>query len=194
MVNFDELPRDVVEEISKKLTFLQDYIYLRATCRDLYSFIPPTPKHLPLQVPWIFYPRQQNSRFFNFSTHKFHNLSFPSTSCHQRECGSSQGWIVIPDEKSPEIVLINPLKGLEQEKVKLPALTTFPNVRGFNPSRIGHEFEVESNERGKSKFFGLKTMRDRFIKKIIISSTPLKDVGFVAVALLSKSVAYYRSG
>ncbi|XP_038704799.1 F-box protein SKIP23-like [Tripterygium wilfordii] len=109
MVRFDELPQDVVQEISKRLTFLQDYIYLRAACRRFFSSIPPTPKHLPLQLPWLFYPpRQQNSRFFNFSTHKFHHLSFPNTSCHQRECGSS---------------------------------------KGFDPSRTGHGFEVESNER-----------------------------------------------
>ncbi|XP_038704800.1 uncharacterized protein LOC120000755 [Tripterygium wilfordii] len=195
MVRFDELQRDAIQEISKKLTFLQDYIYLRVVCRRFFSSIPPTPKHLPLQLPWLFYPpRQQNRRFFNFSTHKFHHLSFPNTSCHQRECGSSQGWLVILDEKSPKIVLINPLKGLEQEKVHLPALTSFPNVIGFNPSRTGHEFEVESYEGGKSNLFCLKAMRDRFIKKIIISSTSLKDAGFVAVALLSKSMAYYRGG
>ncbi|XP_038704797.1 uncharacterized protein LOC120000752 [Tripterygium wilfordii] len=186
MVRFDELLWDVVQEISKKLTFLQDYIYLRATCRHFYTSIPPTPRHLPLQLPWLFYPsRQQNRRFFNFSTHKFHHLSFPNPSYHQREYGSSKGWLIILDKKSLEIVLINPLKGLEQEKVHLPALTSFPNVIGFNLSRTGREFEVAvSNERGRSNFLGLKTMRDRFIKKIIISSTPLKDAGFVAVALL----------
>ncbi|KAJ0024401.1 hypothetical protein Pint_09295 [Pistacia integerrima] len=194
-VDWTQLPPELVETISKKLTIFSDYIYFRAICSNWRSFIPKIPNHLPPQLPWLMLPQSQphQSRraFFNLSTAKLHFLNLPEASHRKRHRGSSHGWLVILDE-TPAVLLLNPLTRV---KINLPPLITFPNVVSFSYSEIGREYTLSSSL-GDRYNLNLRQMRDAFIKKVVLSSSPAKDSAFIAVAILNRTgdLAYCRNG
>ncbi|XP_059636518.1 F-box protein SKIP23-like [Cornus florida] len=194
--DWTELPPELLETIAGKLTILIDYIRCRAVCVKWRSSIPRTPLHLPCQLPWLMLPpprtHQTHRRsFFNLSTNKTHRLDLPEIPYHRRRCGSSHGWLVFLHE-SPEIYLLNPFT---RSKIHLPPLSTFPNVIGFNFSDIGREYSLRSPA-GVVYTCNLKDMRNNFIKKVILSSSPSNDSDFVALAILNRTgdLAFCKKG
>ncbi|XP_065848089.1 F-box protein SKIP23-like [Euphorbia lathyris] len=194
-VEWSQLPPELVETISKSLKNYIDYLNCRATCRNWRSSIPQTPSHLPPQLPWLMVPQSQHNSsrraFFNLSTNKFHFLNLPEASHSNRHCGSSHGWLTILDE-TPTVLLLNPIS---RANLYLPSLSTFPNVISFNYSDIGREYALR-NALGDRFTFSLRQMRDSFIKKLVLSSSPLRDSNFMAVAILNPTgdLAYCKNG
>ncbi|KDP36858.1 hypothetical protein JCGZ_08149 [Jatropha curcas] len=194
-VDWTQLPPELVETISKSLTIYADYLHFRAVCRTWRSSIPRTPNHLPPQLPWLMLPQSQSDQshraFFNLSTNRFHFLNLPEASHRKRHCGSSHGWLIILDD-SPIILLINPLT---RAKLSLPPVSSFPNVVSFNYSDIGREYALR-NSLGDRCTRSLRQMRDWFIKKVILSCSPLTEGNFVAMAILNQTgdLAYCRNG
>lgn len=202
-VDWTELPAELIEAISKKLKFYSDYIRFQRVCRNWRLSIPKTPNHLPPQLPWLMLPQSQSQSqsqthcaFFNLSANKVHLLNLPEASLRSRHCGSSHGWVIILDE-TPAILLLNPLTRV---KIYLPPLSSFPNVVSFSYFDIGREYTVASYllaGAGDRYNCSLRQMRDSFIKKIVLSSSPVdKDYNFFAVAILNQAVdlAYCRNG
>lgn len=195
-VDWAQLPAELLESISKNIKIYADYLRFQAVCRNWRSAAPKPPLHLPPQLPWLVLPPSRSHpsyrAFFNLSTDKLHFLSLPEYSANpsKRHRGSSEGWLLILD-LSPSIFLLNPLSGV---KLHLPPLSTFPQVRSFNYSQIGKEYVIQS----RFGYFtqNLRHMRDRFIKKIALSSNPSKDPNFVTLAILADTdgLAYCRSG
>ncbi|KAK0576198.1 hypothetical protein LWI29_013601 [Acer saccharum] len=196
-VNWTELPPELIQTISDKLTIYGDYLRFQATCRRFRSSIPKSPSRLPPQLPWLMLPQSQSHQsrqaFFDLSANRVHFLHLPEASNHcKRNCGSSHGWLVILDE-TPYVILLNPLT---RAKIHLPPLFTFPNVVSFNYFEIGREYTLLSLG-GDRYYRNLRQMRDSFIKKIVLSSSPGKDGGnFIAVAILNQTgdLAYCRNG
>ncbi|KAJ9165904.1 hypothetical protein P3X46_020719 [Hevea brasiliensis] len=194
-VDWTQLPPELIETISKSITVYADYLHSRAVCRTWRSSIPKNPYHLPPQLPWLMLPQSQYNQshraFFNLSTNKFHFLNLPEASHRNRHCGSSHGWLIILDD-SPLVLLINPLT---RAKFSLPPLTSFPNVVSFNYSDIGREYALQ-NSSGDRYTRSLRQMRDWFIKKVVLSSSPLKASNFVAMTILNQTgdLAYCRNG
>ena len=55
----------------------------------------------------------------------------------------------------------------------LPPLHTFPDVVGFNFADVGREYLLrDGNHRHSTR--NLKQMRDIFVKKVVLSSSPAK--------------------
>ncbi|EEF52805.1 ubiquitin-protein ligase, putative [Ricinus communis] len=197
IMDWSQLPPELIEIISKGLTIYSDYLYSRAVCHAWRFSIPKTPNHLPPQLPWLMLPQSQSQSnqsrraFFSLSTNKFHFLNLPEVSYRKRHCGSSHGWLMILDD-TPTILLINPLT---RAKLSLPPLSSFPNVISFNYSDIGREYALR-NLLGERVTVSLRQMRDSFIRKVVLSSSPLKDNNFVVIAILNQTddLAYCRNG
>ncbi|KAK2995133.1 hypothetical protein RJ640_020773 [Escallonia rubra] len=195
-VDWSELPPELSYTVATKIKALTDYIRFRAVCLSWRTATPATPRHLPPQVPWLMLPPSQSqpqaSRrgFFCLSANKFHFLGEAAASRRRRRCGSSHGWLVLLDESS-HIFLLNPLT---RSQVKLPSLSTFPNVTDFNFYNIGREYTIRGVD-GEVYTCSLKEMRDSFIKKVILSSSP-NELNYVAVAILNDTghVAYCKKG
>ncbi|XP_050212371.1 F-box protein SKIP23-like [Mercurialis annua] len=194
-MDWSELPPELIETISRSLTIYTDYLHSRAVCHTWRSSIPKTPKNLPPQLPWLMLPQSQSNQsrraFFNLSTNKSHLLNLPEVSYPKRHCGSSHGWLIIIDD-TPSVLLINPLT---RARLYLPPLSSFPNVVGFNYSDVGREYALQIRLGGRINL-SLRQMRDWFIQKVVLSSSPLKDDNFVAVAILNQTgdLAYCRNG
>ncbi|KAH7527281.1 hypothetical protein ACOSP7_011226 [Xanthoceras sorbifolium] len=200
LVDWTELPPELIETISENLTIYCDYLRFQAVCRCFRSSVPKTPSRLPPQLPWLMLPQSQQSHhsrraFFDLSANRVRFLHLPEASDHgKRRCGSSHGWLVILDE-TPNVLLLNPLT---RAKIYLPPLFTFPNVVSFNYFEIGREYTLSFwRGSGGGRFNrNLRQMRDSFIKKIVLSSSPGKGSDFIAVAILNQTgdLAYCRNG
>ncbi|GMY11890.1 F-box protein SKIP23-like [Fagus crenata] len=202
-VDWTQLPPDILESISKNLTIYIDYLRFRAVCHTWRISLPTIPHHLPPQLPWLMLPlsqsmsqslsNQTHRSFFDPSVNKVHHLNLPEASHRKRCCGSSHGWLVILHE-TPTILLQNPLT---RAKLYLPPLTTFPNVVSFNSSHIGNEYSLGHEAfPGRTYRHSAKHMRDCFIRKVVLSSSPTKDKSFIALAILHNphELAFCKNG
>ncbi|KAF1865315.1 hypothetical protein Lal_00004689 [Lupinus albus] len=179
-VEWVELPFEILESISKLFSFYTDYLRLRAVCHSWRSSLPKNPLHLPTQLPCLMLsPRA----FFHLPNHKTHLLNLPEPSNGIRYCGSSHGWLVILDE-TPNVRLLNPVT---RETLHLPELNTFPDVVSFSYSNIGREYLV-TNPHGGVHALNLSEMRNCYVKKIVLSSSPCLQSGddFAAFAIVGK--------
>jgi hypothetical protein len=179
-VEWTELPPEIIETISKKLTIYADYLRFRCISRTFLSSIPKNPLHLPPQLPCLILSHQS---FFDLSTHKTHLFNHPLPSHNRtRFCGSSHGFLVILDQ-TPQIRIFNPITHVT---LFLPPINTFPNVISFDYSNIGREYFVR-NPSGDLVYFNLKQMCNSFIRKIVLSSSPSQNDEFIAFAIVASN-------
>lgn len=166
-VEWAELPQEIIESISKRLTIYADYIRFRCVCRTWNSSVPKTPLHLPPQLPILML---SDESFFDLSTNKIHRLNFPLPSGPARICGSSHGWLVILDETS-NLNLLNPVT---HATLSLPSLHTFPYL-------VKKLFAFNKN--------------NLYLIKVVLSSSPSLNDDFAAFAILSlRHLAFCRKG
>jgi hypothetical protein len=195
-VDWTQLPRELLESIAGKLTIYADYLRFRAVCDSWRSSVLNTPRNLPPQLPWLMLPQVQSNRshraFVDLSTRKLHNLELLEATSHSKRCcGSSHGWLIVLDE-SPAVLLLNPLT---RASLHLPTLSAFPNVVSFNYAEVGKEYALRGVS-GEIYRRSLREMRDSFIKKVVLSSAPLKNKNFIALAILNHSniLVYCKNG
>ncbi|XP_059460504.1 F-box protein SKIP23-like [Corylus avellana] len=195
-VDWTQLPRELLESISGKLTIYADYLRFRAVCDSWRSSVLNTPRNLPPQLPWLMLPQVQSNpshrAFFDLSTRKLHNLELLEATSHSKRCcGSSHGWLIVLDD-SPAVLLLNPLT---PSRLHLPPLSAFPNVVSFNYSEVGKEYALRGVS-GEIYRRSLREMRNSFIKKVVLSSAPLKNKNFIALAILNHSniLVYCKNG
>ncbi|XP_052200852.1 F-box protein SKIP23-like [Diospyros lotus] len=188
------LPPDLLRSIADKLTLLIDYVRFRAVCSNWRSSAPTTPSRLPFQLPWLMLPHHHHHRrrrgFFSLAANKVYFLYLPETANRRRSRGSSLGWLLILDE-CPDILLLNPLT---RAKLHLPPLSAFPNVVNFSFRDIGREYTVRARN-GDIFSHNLAYMRDYFVKKVVLSSSP-SNQNFIALAILNQTgdLAFCKKG
>ncbi|KAF8405484.1 hypothetical protein HHK36_010391 [Tetracentron sinense] len=194
--DWSRLPRDLLEMIANRLTIYIDYLRFRAVSQDWRSSVSKVPNRLTCQPPWLMLPnsrrRETHRSFFSLSENKVYHLELPEASFRRRCCGSSQGWLVLAEE-SPAIRLLNPLT---RTQIQLPPLSSFPNVLNFSISRIGREYLL-LNSSGHRYYHNLREMRDLFLKKVILSSSPSSaDGDYIVMAILNETglLAFCRKG
>ncbi|KAF9600455.1 hypothetical protein IFM89_009370 [Coptis chinensis] len=180
-----QLPPELLLSIASKLKIYKDYIRFRSTCVNFHSNLPSRPRHLPCQFPWLLLPLGQNRgrirTSFSLSDNKFYRLELPETR-QRRCCGSSNGWLVLLDQ-TPSIYLLNILT---KEQFQLPVISTFPNVLDYDVYKLGKEYIIERRPGGGRYTRNLKDMRNLFIRKIVLSTSPLNEK-CIAVAILNES-------
>ncbi|CAM8942228.1 unnamed protein product [Rhodiola kirilowii] len=193
--SWSDLPSDLLHHISLRLPTYTDFLRFRAVSHHFRSSTSSTPTHLPTQLPWLLLPHTHHATpirraFFDLSLNKFHFLPGIDPSNRKRCCGSSHGWLVILDE-SPTITLINAVTG---HRLHVPSLSTFSNVVSLDFSNVGREYTLR-NKAGVMYTSDLWSMRDMFIKKVVLSGSP-RNGEFVAMAILNQSgeLGYCKNG
>ncbi|KAJ1703618.1 hypothetical protein LUZ63_003397 [Rhynchospora breviuscula] len=179
--DWSNLPKDILETVSKKITSISDYLRFRAVCIPWRSASSPSPRHLPPHLPWLMLPYNHHlnqgndadsSRFFyDFSTSRIRRIDLPET-CGKQFCGSSQGWLAL--ESGPEISLLNPITRVQMQ---LPSLEMPPDIWGVS--------DVESEERMPLDIWPSRLHRgltDPIIQRFILTSKPT-DPDCVVMAL-----------
>ncbi|KAI8549374.1 hypothetical protein RHMOL_Rhmol06G0019600 [Rhododendron molle] len=218
-VDWSELPPELIQTIAEKLITHTDYLRFRAVSTTWRLSTPTAPLHLPTQLPWLMLPFNQTRRstqgatrhllvdglgqrkkitgasrpFFSLSANKSHSLHLPESSPHRRRRhrGSSHGYLAFLDE-SPDFFLLNPLT---RAKFSLPPLSSFPNVVAFDFSDVGREYSLRAPN-GDVSTRSLSEMRDLFIKKVVLSSSPSVDLNFIVLAILNQTgdLAFCKNG
>nr|KYP64795.1 F-box protein SKIP23 [Cajanus cajan] len=182
-----ELPKELVESISKLLTIYSDYLRFRSVCRSWRSSVRKTPVHLPPQLPWLMLSHRA---FFDLSLHKTHLLRNHPQPPHTRICASSHGWLALLDH-TPNLRLLNPLTRATRS---LPPLHTFPNVLTFNHSLVGREYLV-ANPHGAVHTLSSRHVCTSFLTKLVLSQSPSRGPHFAALAIVAQNnLAFCRNG
>ncbi|KAJ4748099.1 F-box protein skip23 [Rhynchospora pubera] len=197
--DWSNLPKDILETVSKKIASVSDYLRCRAVCIPWRSALSPSPRHLPIQPPWLLLPYNPNVKqgndddsnrfFYDFSTSRIRRINLPET-CGKQFCGSSQGWLAL--ESGPQISLLNPITRVEMQ---LPSLEMPPVIWGVSG--------VESEERMSSLQSQLdiwssrlhRGLTDPIIQRFILTSKPT-DPDCVVMALFKTNwgLAFCRIG
>ncbi|KAK3033224.1 hypothetical protein RJ639_033104 [Escallonia herrerae] len=125
MENWSELLRDLLVEIAKQITSIEDFVSFGAVCSSWYAaatrdnFTPST------QIPWLMLAdvEQQNEserwrQFFSLSSGRIFKVILPEAS--KIRCLSSLGWLLTLGELKAN--LLHPLSRLQ---IELPDLNTF---------------------------------------------------------------------
>ncbi|OVA10870.1 Protein of unknown function DUF295 [Macleaya cordata] len=138
--------------------------------------------------------RAERHGFYNLLENKVHRLNIPNDRPWRRCCGSSQGWLVLLEERDPTILLFNPLTKIQ---VQLPPLTAFPNVLNFDIRRVGKEYLLQSSLGDTPKRHSSDEVRDFFIKKVVLSTSPTslsQDYVAVAIVDMTMELAFCKKG
>ncbi|KAJ3673806.1 hypothetical protein LUZ60_005798 [Juncus effusus] len=128
--DWSNLPTDVVELISEKIVFKEQYEHLRLVCRHWTRACPPHPCHLIGQVPWLWLTPELSSStlcFYNLAQSKLYNIDLADV-IHKIPTTSSRGWILL--ENDTELSLFNPITR-EMKSNCLPSLAAPPTILAF---------------------------------------------------------------
>ncbi|KAF6176285.1 hypothetical protein GIB67_023576 [Kingdonia uniflora] len=190
VVDWSELPLDLLELIGKNLDVYADYVRFRAVCVKWRSGLSPKPYSSAPQFPWLMEPIQC---FYDLLENKVQRL--PLIDTHGHRCvGSSMGWLVFMEMSTPMIYMLNPFTRV---RIQLPPVTTFPNVIDFDVNKVGKEYLVECAYGGNPSLRSLKEMCYTLIKKVVLSASPSSvDGEYIAVAVLNGDfdLAFCRKG
>ncbi|KAJ3673801.1 hypothetical protein LUZ60_005793 [Juncus effusus] len=156
------LPADVVQIISEKIVFKEQYAHLRLICQQWRRACPPNPRHLIGQVSWLWLPRQSSSStlsFYDLTRFKVYKFDLHDV-IDKNICGHSRGWILLRKDK--KFSLINPITR-EIKSDCLPSLDVPPNILAF----ARNEKTIDA--------------LNAHLNKIILTSSP-SDEGCIVVA------------
>jgi hypothetical protein len=194
--DWSNLPKDILEAVSKKITSVADYLRLRAVCTPWRSALSPASRHLPPQPPWLLLPYDPHLKegndasvrfFYDMSTFQIRKINLPQT-CGKQYCGSSLGWLVLED--GPEISLLNPITKVQMQ---LPSLNVLPTIwvgSGVGSEDIRSQFDIWPSR------FGYKEGTGPIIQRIILTSSPILVPNCIVMALFKSNwgLAFCRIG
>ncbi|XP_042495091.1 uncharacterized protein LOC122074330 [Macadamia integrifolia] len=163
-----QIPDELLIMIMQKLT-LPDMIRFGCVCSSWRSASAPA-RHGKL--PWLMLPYDTLANdgaygFFSLYDQQFYKLQLPEAA-GARIHGSSHGWLVTVHPESG-IHLLHPFSRV---RIQLPSLSTFPDVLGTFYSNEGGITYVLSSSKGCRAEYGFKWMRDAYIGKFTLSSSP----------------------
>ncbi|XP_021769496.1 F-box protein At1g10110-like [Chenopodium quinoa] len=129
MVNWSDLPVDVLREIVLKLDSAQDLVFFSAVCGPWKYAYSTAKNNWTRTMPWLMVPENaQNSPnypriLYCPNKQRCYQLHLPQT--YGARCwGSSCGWIVVLDHNL-EMYMLNPIT---KSRISLPPLSSMPNV------------------------------------------------------------------
>lgn len=116
--DWSSLGLDLLTRVSKKLDHSLDYLHFRSVCSNWHSAAPPLKFPPLLFLP--FDPHTETIPLFDLSDGGVHSLPLPAEARNKTFCGTSCGWLILLDEPTNSISLLNPLTA---ESVPLPPFT-----------------------------------------------------------------------
>ncbi|XP_043697714.1 F-box protein At2g17690-like [Telopea speciosissima] len=188
-----QIPEELLVMIMQRLT-LPDMIRFGCVCSSWRSVSAPA-RHGKL--PWLMLPydtREGNGAygFFSLYNRQFYKLQLPEAA-GARIFGSSHGWLVTVHPESG-IHLLHPFSRV---RLQLPSLSTFPAVLDTFYSNEGDLIYVLRSSKGCRAAYGFKWMRDAYIGKFALSSSPSSsslDCIVVATYGERRKLAFCRPG
>ncbi|KAJ3670635.1 hypothetical protein LUZ60_008061 [Juncus effusus] len=124
------LPAELIQLISEKIVFKEQYDQFRSVCQQWRRACPPHACRRIGQCPWILLAREKSSSivsFCDFPRDKIYKSNLPDV-VGKRTIACSRGWILL--EKGLELSLINPITG-ELKRNCLPSLAAPPTILEF---------------------------------------------------------------
>ncbi|KAJ4753887.1 F-box family protein [Rhynchospora pubera] len=177
------LPPELVTIIGEKVTTHKGYVHLRLVCKAWRRALPPNPRHLPPQGPWLLLPQIFVNYYeerdvdyselsfydpFRFKTHRFQRPYISDKDI----CGSSFGWLVL--EHDHRVSLFNPLT---QCVIDLPHFDAPPTILISDP--------IDQEEHDTDMLCVLKA---------VLSCNPSEDGCFVVASFQSSSPSNWELG
>ncbi|KAH7670202.1 F-box domain-containing protein [Dioscorea alata] len=178
MADFENIPKDMLQEITKFLS-IPDYIRFGAVCSHWLEVIKEGYYFPHKQLPWLIFFDIESPRVFNPLDEKVYQIELPEL--HQRHCaGSSHGWLITID-LNLNINLLNPFS---KDQVKLPQLP-------FDASDVWPRLYYEC-------FWSKwpEERRDQLIYKAVLSADPCKNSDYTVMAIYccNFKLAFWRIG
>ena len=216
MSKWSELPKELLDEIAKRLHFYADYARMRSVCVAWRSVLPKTCS------PYLLLPYDEETAtardFLCPFENKVYQLELPELRGKVVR-GSSHGW-VIAFGRGLELCLVNPFT---RAQIQLPPLDTFPEVEAYHPEWARKVYMINSglypewasevylppSGQSKSHYLGYPTrsrdnvtrelvhLQNLFIGKIVLSANPSlanTDYTIMTIAGQYSDLAFYRSG
>ncbi|CAL9780040.1 unnamed protein product [Musa acuminata subsp. burmannicoides] len=175
------LRQHLVKLTSHFLRSASDYIRFRAVCKCWRSAVPPRPRHLPAQLPFLLYlstPEPRNSSAFCLANAFNGSMRRLPHTTSMYCIGSSYGWLILISEATSAVSLFNPVTA---EDIPLPPLSTLPScvLLLFYQSEdgIGSYFI-------KTDYPNIPVESNAIVDKAVLSSDPTLDRDFVAIVFL----------
>ncbi|KAF5750280.1 hypothetical protein HS088_TW03G00614 [Tripterygium wilfordii] len=194
-----QLDRDVLECIFKRLDFI-DLCRTKTVCPWWTKTFAYTFKklHACPALPWLVFPPQEDNdhlcrgfktgRFWDFEDDKFYPFNNIAA---ENYCfiGSSHGWLVCLDKQVVPF-LSNPFTF---EKIQLPPLGSLLGISGFERTANG-QYEIGLRMPDETRF--IRTLRERFVRKAVLSSCPSHRHKYYAVLIYGPELrlAFYKDG
>ncbi|CAI0459645.1 unnamed protein product [Linum tenue] len=107
--------------------------------------------------------------FYDLMEQQFHHIELPqglNKTCR----GSAFGWMFMMD-RTPSLLLLNPLT---RSTIPLPPITSFPDVLGFFPDKVGKEY-LYLDKDGLRIAKGKKEIEHNYIHRVALSAEPTSE-------------------
>nr|XP_010935397.1 F-box protein KIB2-like [Elaeis guineensis] len=186
-----KLPPEILELIGRSGKSASAYLRFRATCKTLFSNLPPHPHHLPLQPPFLMLPPSAaggRRRFFNLATFFTHDLPEVSDMTRGKICfGSSFGWLILVDYSfNPS--LLNPFTGAE---IPIPRLANIPGFFNIVPLDVPVPQLLALLSGSHTKNIKEEEIADMIIHQAALSSDPALDPHAVVLIFIKTYGPYH---
>ncbi|KAJ8499172.1 hypothetical protein OPV22_009724 [Ensete ventricosum] len=175
------LRQHLLKLTSSFLRNASDYIRFRAVCKCWRSAVPPGPRHLPTQLPFLLClstPEPRNSSAFCLADAFNGSMRRLPHTTSMYCIGSSYGWLILISEATSAVSLFNPVTA---EDIPLPRLSTLP-------SSVLLLFYQSSDGIGsyliKTDNPDIPVQSNAIVNKAVLSSDPTLDRDFVAIVFL----------
>ncbi|XP_044485614.1 F-box protein SKIP23-like [Mangifera indica] len=178
MVDWSNLPTDILWEITKHLTLLEDLVAFGSVC-SLWRFVAimVKPEFLFKLTPWLMLapekPTDERS-FYSISEDSIRYFILPEV--NSRRCLSSKGWLLTVAEADLNMALLHPFSRFE---IELPHAKTFEYLHHFHRGGLDPTlFHVQ------------------LISKFVLSSNPMCTPDYLVMVLYGYigEVAYCKHG
>ncbi|KAM0933003.1 putative F-box domain-containing protein [Dioscorea sansibarensis] len=178
MVDYANLPRDILQEMIKFLSF-SDYIRFSVVCSDWYEAAKERHHSLQKQLSWLISFDNDSPIIFNPSEEKVYQVEI--LELYGRHCaGSSHGWLITVDID----LKINLLDPFSKAQLKLPPIQ-------YDSCNAWHKEFYEN-----FWWHEPETRRDMFIYKAVISANPYKSSDYIVIAIYfgNFKLGFWRPG
>ncbi|XP_038971171.1 putative F-box protein At5g55150 [Phoenix dactylifera] len=186
--DWSSLGIDLLNRVSKKLDHSLDYLHFRSVCSNWHSGAPAIKFPPLLFLP--FDPNTETIPFFDPSDGDVHTLPLPAEARNKTFCGTSHGWLILLEEPTNSISLLNPLTA---ENVPLPPFTH--HIPKPSSKRVILRIErCLANPRCIRP--GVPWQNRPFIQEAVLSSPPSSGEPCIVMAILQngEELGFCRPG
>ncbi|KAK1273807.1 putative F-box protein [Acorus gramineus] len=172
IIHWSELCRDMLDLIASHLATPWDYMSFRGVCKSWRSLTPPLSR-----LPWLLLyddpPTTRLRHFYSPLEDRVHSFDIPEMSGRRFCCGYSKGWLVMFQEGTKKLSLLNPFSG---GSIPLPLL----------PKLCPEDISVGVHRKWRRS--------PRYIQKVILSKAPTSPDCIIVIIFFCGYLGFCRPG